>query len=139
MPMNGSRKIGSSGVKSRPIKQGNQIAATELRLFVDNDERLYRQMVEPIQKALVNRLANGTYDQVKAEKAFLNLVTEGASRYNVEFGSGKGVGGFDKPTRELAAKELAAEFRVEANFGNYDNRLNKKNAKATWPGKLEPN
>lgn len=137
MAMKTRRLGGGRSMGSRPLKQADRIGARELELFISSDATLNRQMEAPIQKALVNRLAGGTFSKTLALKAFQNLTEEGAKRYNKEFGDGTlSVKGFDKSTRTATAGSLLSSFIVEANLGNFDNSLNQKNKGAIWDGKV---
>lgn len=59
--------------------------AREINLFIENDEELYRRMIQPIEKNLLTKFKKGEYDSAKAIKAFLNLVNEGLKKYNNTF------------------------------------------------------
>jgi hypothetical protein len=62
-------------------------AATELRLYIDNDGTLYRQRTTSILKNLIAKRARGQYKHDLAVKAFGYLVAEGAKKYMREHGS----------------------------------------------------
>lgn len=102
-------------------------AGVELEIFIDNDGRLYEQMTKPIQKNLANKMANGQYDRVLAEKAFMNLADEGAKRYAKEHASSPSEWHtiFDTATRRWVARRFAEEFETEYKLGNYDSYLTK--------------
>jgi len=82
----------------------NAIEATELALYAVNDGDLYRQRATPIMENLVRKHMRGTYDATLALKAWQYLADDAAKAYRKEFSM---VGGFDKPTREAAAKRIA--------------------------------
>lgn len=88
-------------------------AARELKMFIDNDGTLYRQMFIPIAKNLQTKIKRGKLDPSKAAKGFMHLVDEGARRYTKEFDRRSGFGAFNKPTREFVAAEFAEEFVSE--------------------------
>ena len=135
MPVGSSRRLGSR-MHTATLKQPDQVSARELKLYVENDGQLHRQQEAPIQKNLVNKLASGAFDKDKAAKLYGYLVESGAKKYNQEFGDGtSSLKGFDKATRMAVAKSLANDFLVEANLGNFDHLLNKKNKNAVWAGK----
>lgn len=92
----------------------DEIAATELKLFIDNDADLYRQRFIPIIKNLSRKRYNGTYDSQKAIKLFMYLVDDGAKKYSKDFG-----GHFDKQTRLETARLLRNDFEAEFESGNY--------------------
>jgi len=108
--------------------RNSSVEARELAIFIDNDGQLYRQMVVPIQKNLVTKMARGTYDSEKAHKAFYNLAVEGAKRYTNTHGGRGAVWHemFSVADRKAAAAELLAGFEEEAELGNYDDLLPKK-------------
>ncbi len=100
-------------------------AATDLRLFIDNDADLYRQQKTPIHKNLVTKRARGIYQHDLAVKLFGYLVESGAKKYAQQFG-GTWHKLFDVPTRRAVAEALTKSFEGEAKLGNYDNLLPKK-------------
>lgn len=99
--------------------------ATELKLYIDNDGDLHRQMTTSILKNLVTKRARGEYEHDLAVKAFGYLVEAGAKKYAKEFG-GTWHQMFDVPTRRAVAEELTDSFEAEAKLGNYDQLLPKK-------------
>lgn len=105
-----------------PHRAGTDLdAARELRLFIENDSRLYHSMFLPIVRNLVRKRAKGTYKHGLAAVAFRHLADEGARRYHEEFGGpGKWSDTFSVATRNVVARELANAFRTEAGYGNYD-------------------
>lgn len=105
--------------------------ATELKIFVDNDGTLYRQMTTSIHKNLVNKMASGKYDSEKGAKAFLHLADAGAKKYTKEHGSRGAVWHkmFPIADRREAAVMLRDEFEEEARLGNFDHLLHKKYSK----------
>ncbi len=103
-------------------------AATELKLFIDNDGTLYRSQTTSILKNLATKRARGEYRHDLAVKAFGYLVESGAKKYAREFGD-TGMPWhkmFDAGTRKLAAEALTRSFETEAALGNYDHLLPKK-------------
>lgn len=102
-------------------------AATDLRLYIDNDGELYRQQTTSILKNLVTKRARGEYKHDLAAKAFGYLVEAGAKKYAREFGSDQPWHKlFDVGTRKLVAEALTRSFEAEAALGNYDSLLPKK-------------
>jgi hypothetical protein len=108
-------------------------AAAELKLYIDNDEELFRRQTTPIRKNLVTKRARGQYKHPLAVKAFGYLTEAGAKKYNKEFGTSDLPWHkvFDAGTRKLVAEELAGDFEAEAALGNYDHLLPKKYQKPT--------
>lgn len=100
-------------------------AATELKLYIDNDGDLYRQMTTSILKNLATKKARGDYDSSKATKAFAYLVEAGAKKYAKEFG-GTWHQMFSVPTRMQVSKEMRDDFESEWKDGSYRNLLPKK-------------
>jgi hypothetical protein len=103
-------------------------AATELRLFIDNDGDLYRQQTTSILKNLATKKARGEYKHDLAVKLFGYLVESGAKKYAREFGCAgqQWHKMFDVPTRKAVAEALTRSFEGEHALGNYDNLLPKK-------------
>jgi hypothetical protein len=103
-------------------------AATELKLYIDNDGSLYRGLTTSILKNLATKRARGEYRHDLAVKAFGYLTEAGAKKYARKFGSS------DQPwhkmfpagTRKQAAEVLTRDFEAEAALGNYDHLLPKK-------------
>ena len=107
--------------KRQMLQEVDQIAADELKLYIDNDGELYRRQTQPIIKNLMKKRAKGVFDIKKAAKLFMYLVDAGAKKYNKDFGTpGPGFGAFDKATRMAVAKEMAEEFATNADDGYYD-------------------
>ena len=64
--------------------------ATELYFYAINDERLYTQQREPIEKNLQRKYDKGIYDAEKAVKLWGYFAETAAKKYHHEFGgSGK--------------------------------------------------
>ena len=85
--------------------------ATELTLYLDNDEPLYRQKMH-IFRALAKKKDRGVYDAKLAPKAFAALLNACAKKYVREFG---GPGDrwnlvFSPMHRRQAAVHYAEEF-----------------------------
>ncbi len=96
----------------------DHIAATELKLFADNDADLYRQQKSYIEKNLAKRKAKGTYDPEKAVIAFGYLTDNAAKKYSKEFGQTE----FTKSTRMEAARQMAKEWELEYNYTHGGNK-----------------
>lgn len=111
-------------------------AATELKLFIENDADLYRHHGLPILKNLANKAANGEFNREKAIKLYMYLMENGAKKYVKENG---GPGDqwheiFNLPTRREAAREFINDFEAEYKTGNYDRYLTKAAAKRKAAG-----
>jgi hypothetical protein len=97
-----------------------EVEAKELYLFIQNDGDLYRQQGLPIIQNLVQKIDRGVYDRTLAVKLYHYLAENGAKKYIKEYGGDKWFEMFDKPTRELVAKNFVADFEAEYKLGNYD-------------------
>lgn len=105
-----------------PVKE-HSIESRELQLFTENDERLYRQRVVPIQTNLVTKIARGTFDINKAPIIYKYLIDDAIKRYNQENGGGMEL---SKDEKMNLANIYVNEFLDEARYGNYENYLPKK-------------
>ena len=98
--------------------------ARELKLTMDSSEEGYKQQYIPILKNLSKKMKNGTYDKEKAVKLMMYYVSNGAKRYEKDFGgggaTGPSVGGFDKKTREEAARAYVEDFEDDWDNKNWD-------------------
>ena len=97
------------------LKQpANETEARELYLLIRNDYKLEQQQLTPILKMLIKRKLNGSYDNLKAIKAFENLAKTGAAKYD---------GTFTPATRRLTAVAFWKHFEEEAPLGNFDHLI----------------
>jgi hypothetical protein len=104
---------------------GMSAGATELTLYIENDQGLYKQRLA-ISKNLATKKAKGTYDPALGRKTFrLYLVDRGAKQYAKEFGTKWNVF-FPKEDREHAAVHFEHNFREEYAEGNFEALLPKK-------------
>jgi hypothetical protein len=103
-------------------------AATELKLYIDNDAQLHKAQHVPILKNLSIKKVRSQYKHDLAVKLFGYLVESGAKKYAKEFGSPDQPWHkmFDVPTRKRVAEELTRDFEGEFELGNYDRLLPKK-------------
>jgi len=102
-------------------------AATELKLYIDNDAQLHRSQHVPIFKNLATKKVRSQYKHDLAVKLFGYLVEAGAKKYVKEFGAPPAWHKqFDVPTRKAVAEELTRDFEGEFELGNYDDLLPKK-------------
>ena len=97
-------------------------AMNELKLFINNDEDLYRRQFMPIIQNIKRRITNGTYDHEKAPRLWLYLVDAAARKYVNEFGSPdqdvKDM--FPKDLRDAIALDMANEEFEKIKAGEYD-------------------
>jgi len=85
--------------------------ASELTLYADNEEPLYRQKMA-IFRALAKKKDRGSYDPKLAPKAFASLLSAAAKKYVRDFGSPSDNWArmFSPEARREAAVEYAEEF-----------------------------
>lgn len=97
-------------------------AMNELKLFINNDEDLYRRSFMPIVQNIKRKIKNGTYDHEKAPRLWLYLVDAAARKYVNEFGSPdqdvKDM--FPKDLRDAIALDMANEEFEKIKAGEYD-------------------
>lgn len=95
------------------MKTVTDTAARELFLFADNDRRTYEASYTPVAATLDKRRARGTFDALKAVKAFEYVAEYAARRYAEEFG-GIWCRIFNASTRRAAAEQLTALYIANA-------------------------
>ena len=90
-------------------------AARELEIYIENDQKLYKQKLIPIVKNIQKKIASGKYDHKKAPKLWMYLVDEAAKKYIKDHGSrGEKIDSiFNKETRMAVAQNLADNYRDE--------------------------
>ena len=94
--------------------------ATELLLYLDNEEPLYRQK-KAIAANLAKKFAKGTYDSVKAPQAWSYVVEAAAKRYHKEFpGGGKWSDMWPAKIRRIVAVALAERYHANMKAGHFD-------------------
>lgn len=95
----------------------NEIAARELSLFIENDYALVgapNSKGKAIEKNLLRKIQNGTFNLARSEDAWMYLMEDGAKKYSKEFSDGRDWNTmFNKATRELVAHEFATTFAEE--------------------------
>ncbi len=106
----------------KPRRRGlrGEIEQTELRLYVDNEERFYRRRLA-VRAALARKVCRGSYDASKAAKAFVPMLTEAAKSYGKEYASGpkEGLRTFSTTDRRAVAADMASDFIRDVKNG-YD-------------------
>ena len=87
----------------------------ELKMFIDNDSMLYKQRLIPIVKNIQKKMKSGKYDHKKAPKLWMNLVNDGAKKYEKEFAAAEFSDGlkFSKQEKEAVAQQFADEYKDE--------------------------
>jgi len=81
----------------------------ELKLFIENDPRLYKSKLIPIVKNIQKKMKSGKYDHKKAPKLWMYLVKDGVKLYAKEFDGLK----FGKEVEKEVAQQLADEYKDE--------------------------
>ena len=103
-------------------EQADETAARELSLYIENEYSLVgapNSQGQSIEKNLLRKIKNGSFDLKLSEKAWMYLVEAGAKKYAKEYASpGEWSKIFSKPTRELVAYEFATTFYEEYRLGN---------------------
>ncbi len=100
--------------------------ADELRLYIDNDGRIYASHTKPALAALAIEKSTGKFTRKNGLARFARVVAAGALAYKREFDEDNSFSAADKT--EVAAGMLDY-FEVEYGLGNY-NHLLPKNATA---------
>jgi hypothetical protein len=97
-------------------------AINELKLFIMNNEDLYRRKFMPIIYNIQRKIKNGTYNHELAPKLWMYLVDEAAREYVKEFGSPdqdvKDM--FPASVRQDVAKDLADQEYENIQAGEYN-------------------
>lgn len=116
------RKVSSDHTAtSREAVRGvyDEHAATELKLFAENDSQLYHQRYLPVVRNLQQHRERGNYDHEQAVKGMRHFVDAAAKKYDRQYGSGNWADVFSVPTREAVARWLVEELEVEWGLGNF--------------------
>jgi len=88
----------------------DQDAATELQLFIENDNHIYMSRFIPVMKNLQRKVKKGTYDHSKAPELWRYLVDAAAKSYDEKDTSWYNT--FNTTTRQHVAQSLADEYRI---------------------------
>ena len=91
------------------VKEG-KIEQRELKLFIDNDSRLYRQRFLPIMRNLSNKMSKDRYKASLAERAFMYLVNDGVKKYISDFGGDKDT--FSKADLKALQKNMFKNLKM---------------------------
>ena len=81
----------------------------ELKLYIDNDQDMYRQRYIPLLKNLSRKKKQGKFRKSLASKAFMYLIDDGAKRYVKSYG-GDVRDDFPKRQRQVLAKDYVEKF-----------------------------
>ena len=125
------RKIHKNYLKKRLDESTNDEVATEVELFISNDEPLYR-MGQNIIKNLKRKLAKKVFDKKLAIKAFTHLAKAGIKKYEKVFTSLGIPRGSIKKTEEAIAELLLDKYSSELKefnekYTDIFNQLNEDN------------
>lgn len=138
-PKHNPKRTRKRGAKRRRNPGVDEHAVRELVLYIENDGGMYQSLVQPTQKALVTKMARGTYEHDKAITQWKRVADQGAKEYTREHGSFGGPrwsNAFSVATRKRAAEIMADAFRKEARSGEYNYLLPKKYQKRSNPRRL---
>ncbi len=102
---------------SRRREEPDETAARELSLYIENEYDLVgapNSQGKAIEKNLLKKIKNGTFNLELSEKAWMYLMETGAKKYCKEYADAREWSKvFNKPTRELVAHEFATTFAEE--------------------------
>lgn len=105
------------GLERNAREEPDVQAARELSLYIENEYDLVgapNSQGKAIEKNLLRKIKNGSFDLALSEKAWMYLMETGAKKYAKEYASpGDWSKMFNKPTRELVAHEFAVTFYEE--------------------------
>lgn len=123
LPASDTRKLRlwieeARGLSRQHREEAGEHEATELLIYVDNDEGLYR-MKKAIAANLAKKLAKGVYDERRATAAWAPVVERGAKMYAREYATSEREWStlFNPATREQVAKDLAERWHYNAKQG----------------------
>ena len=108
-------KLDRRGILKEKLSQESR----ELRLFIDNDARLYKSRYIPILKNLSKFKKKGKYNSKLAIKAFMYLIDDGAKVYAKDYADGD-ASIFSKKDRLQLAKDYTEEFESQYNNQEFD-------------------
>jgi hypothetical protein len=108
-------KLDRRGILKEKLSQ----EARELRLFIDNDARIYKSRYIPILKNLSKFKKKGKYNSKLAIKAFMYLLDDGAKQYIKDYTDGT-TSIFSKKDKLELAKDYAEEFESQYNNQEFD-------------------
>lgn len=98
-------------------EEPDETAARELSLYIENEYDLVgapNSQGKAIEKNLLKKIKNGTFNLELSEKAWMYLMETGAKKYCKEYADAREWSKvFNKPTRELVAHEFATTFAEE--------------------------
>ena len=89
-------------------------AMNELKLFINNDEDLYRKQFMPIIANIKRKIKRGVYNHEMSPKLWMYLVDNAAKKYVKEFGSP------DQDVKDMFPKELRMEIAKDLADEEFD-------------------
>ena len=104
-------------LKDLLVERCLSVEMKELKLYIDNDQDMYRQRYIPLLKNLSRKKKQGKFRKSLASKAFMYLIDDGAKRYTKEYG-GNARDMFPKRQRQMLSKDYVDEF--EDTFKNQE-------------------
>ena len=104
-------------LKDLLVERSLSVEMKELKLYIDNDQDMYRQRYIPLLKNLSRKKKQGKFRKSLASKAFMYLIDDGAKRYTKEYG-GNARDMFPKRQRQMLSKDYVDEF--EDTFKNQE-------------------
>ena len=96
-------------LKDLLLERSLSVEMRELKLYIDNDQDMYRQRYIPLLKNLSRKKKQGKFRKSLASKAFMYLIDDGAKRYVKSYG-GDARDTFPKRQRKDLAKDYVDEF-----------------------------
>ena len=104
-------------LKDLLVERSLSVEMKELKLYIDNDQDMYRQRYIPLLKNLSRKKKQGKFRKSLASKTFMYLIDDGAKRYTKEYG-GNARDMFPKRQRQMLSKDYVDEF--EDTFKNQE-------------------
>jgi len=93
----------------------------EIEFFMNNNQSLTRQRIDPVRVNLIRKLKSGKYDHGKAPKLWMIAIEDGTKRYMKENDISQKIKDFfPKKDRMLFAEQLSDEFILEVSIGQWD-------------------
>lgn len=114
----------------KSLKEQDLGAVDKLQTFIIKDERIYNNMLKPLEKKLILKVKDDNYDHQKAVKLFMYVTNYAAEKYlrQFKYGPKRSVDSlFDKATRLQVAEELAANFEDDMKYGKYKSFFKEEN------------
>lgn len=107
---------GKKSIKSAKDTSVSSDAVREVALWIENDENMYRQYIQPNINDLRKKIKSGKYNPELAMKVWRRIADTGTKEYDKKYGSNGGKLFLNKATREEIAKSLMENFDEELNY-----------------------